>query len=1483
MSSDPSENPIAVIGIGCRFPGANDVEAFWRILRDGLETTENYSGGRLPYIDEAYRAGVGIATRRGGFLRHLDRFDAEFFGVAPREAALLDPQQRLLLEVAWEAVEDAGIPTTKVAGSATGVFVGLWTSDYEHCLDEQTGELDFYSTTGSGRYAASGRLGYFFDLRGPNLTIDTACSSSLVAIHLACQSLRNGESEMALAGGANVILRPEITRRYTEANMLSPDGRCKFGDAAADGYVRSEGAALVLLKPLSRAVADGDPIYAVIRGSAMNNDGRSSGSLVSPSREGHESLLRKAFADAEVDPSSMDYIEAHGTGTLVGDPIEIETIGRAVDAPGRRRPCLIGSVKTNIGHTESASGVAGLIKVALSLQRGAIPASLHLRNPNPAVAWNNLPVAVQTVTATWPHTEPVRLAGVSSFGITGTNAHVVLENFEAAPHSSGVGGANRLFVFSAHSAKALEGVAASWQERLQNDPAWPESLADLAYTAAVRRTHHEFRLAITATSRSELSDKLSRWLSGQDVEGVQAGRSQGLERSKAVFVFPGQGGQWAGMGRSLMCEPAFGDAMAKCDQAIQRHAGWSVIERLMAGREMPEDVNAVQPCLFAVMVSLAALWRSWGVEPQAVVGHSMGEIAAAAVSGALTLEDAAAVICYRSQLMKRASGCGLMAFTQLSLQDAEALARNYGGRISVAANNSAESSVLSGDADAIEDAIQQLTAREVFCRRIKVDVASHSSHMDPLRDELDTLLRHIRPQAGSMPIYSTTNGNIEDGLALDARYWSRNLRQPVLFASAVQSLLGDGFDTFIEVSSHPLLGQSIEGIRHSGKQAIAVASLQRDRNERAELLNSIGALYLAGFPVDFSKLYPAGACLRLPVYPFQRERHWIETVAASKQQPQIPADLYELRWFEADAPAVSTAADLWIILSGDRSVAQALTAGLQTWGREAICVSDIDQLESALETFGAHCHGVIRIACDAATEAFDGVRTVRACAGAPNPPRLWLITTGVLRLPSDTGEVCVAQSPAWGLGKVIECEHPELRCVNVDLSATPNGIEIETLARLVCHDGAEQQVAVRGGKFFVARYESVPVDDSAVPTFRSDAAYIITGGLGGIGLQVARWMVKHEARHLALVGRRSPDDAARVEIADLESMGAVVRVFSADMADDTQVAEVLRTIGAELPPLKGVFHLAAVIDSRLLKDLEEQRLERVMRSKAVAAATLDRHLGRTDLDFLVLFSSIAAAISQPGLASYAAANASVEALARNRRARGLKAQSIQWGSWLSTGFSADQQVQKGVLAYQEMGIQPLAAEHALRLLGKIMVTNGMDALALPVNWEQFARYFEKSAPPAAFERLLPKREVPPQATPESIRAKLLEIEPDRRRSDLEAHLRDGLGWVLKTDAARIDPAKTFASMGLDSLMALQFARGLAATTSLRVPATMIFNYPTIQKLAEEIAQRMEIPLERDEKPAFVGTPLQNSVVSTCAGLTDEQAIEALAGKGGETR
>src|SRR5215218_4183722 len=636
------------------------------------------------------------------------------------------------------------------------------------------------------------------------------------------QSLWSEESTVALAGGVNLILSPHPYMGFAGAQMLASDGRCKFGDSRADGFVRSEGAGVVVLKRLSSALADRDPIYAVIRGSAVNNDGDSGGLLMTPSRPGQEAVFKEAYRSAGVSPGEVQYVEVHGTGTPVGDPVEVQALG-AVIGEGRPedRPCVIGSVKTNIGHPEGAAGVAGLIKVALALKHKTIPPSLHLREPNPNIPWQDLPLTVQRELGPWPASPGPARAGVSSFGISGTNAHVVLEEAPAAPPAESVGTATaHLLPLSAHNPEALEDTVRAYIGFLRTEEGAVSSLQDVCYTAGARRTHHAHRLALAGNSREQLTEHLEAFLEGESRPGMSSGRKLGDLRRKLVFVFSGQGSQWVGMGRELLeQEPAFREAMAICDRAIRKYTGWSMLEELAAdeAHSRLDEVDVVQPAIFAVQVSLAALWRSWGVEPDAVVGQSLGEVAAAYVAGALTLEDAARVICRRSQLVKRTSGHGSMAVVQLSLEEAERAISGREGRVSVAVNSSPYSTVLSGEVAALEEVLAELERQDVFVRRIRVDYASHSPQVDPLRPDLLEVLEGISPHSSSVTLYSTVTGEIEDGLAFDAAYWMRNLRQPVLFSTAVERLLEDGHGVFVEVSPHPVLLSAVEQcLRHHG-------------------------------------------------------------------------------------------------------------------------------------------------------------------------------------------------------------------------------------------------------------------------------------------------------------------------------------------------------------------------------------------------------------------------------------------------------------------------------------------------------------------------------------------------------------------------------------------------------------------------------------------------------------------------------------------
>lgn len=883
-----TDDPIAIIGIGCRFPGGSDSpRAFWELMaegRDGITEVPEDRWNVDRFWDPDPRKPGKMYVKAGGFLRQrIDQFDALFFGMSPREAEYLDPQQRILLEVTWEAFEDAGMPAETLAGSNTGVYIGGF------MLDNMLTQLNPNSRPLIGTHTAvsftlsilANRLSYVFDLRGPNIAMDTACSSSMVAIHQACQALRRNECALAVAGGVNIMHRPEIPIAMCKGGFLSKDGRCKSFDARADGYGRGEGAGIVVLKPFSAALRDEDDIYAVIRGSGVNQDGRTNGITV-PNPESQEGLVRRVCREARVNPGNIRYFEAHGTGTAVGDPLEARALGAVV---GRERdpgnPCIVGSVKANIGHLEAASGVAGVIKAALCLKHRQIPPLANLETPNPAIPFEELGLRLPSGLEAMPSGTGPALVGVNSFGYGGTNAHAIIEE-APAPVSKSAGNDDTgpwILPISARSPKALTALAAAYRERVAEDD--DLKLRDLCYSAGVRRSHHDLRCAVVASTRDEFLERLSAVAEGTPVPGAVQGDCA-AKGEKPVFVFTGMGPQWWAMGRELYERDAeFRRTASAVDEIFRQQAGWSILEEMQADEASSRmsETQVAQPANFLIQAGLAAMWRARGIEPAAVVGHSVGEVSAAYVAGVLSLEDAVKVSFHRSRIQRKAAGLGTMLAVGVGEAEAWSLLQGYEERVSIAAANSPSATTLAGDRDALEAIAGELERKGVFNRFLRVEVAYHSPYMDPLRPELLSALADLRPKAPAMPLYSTVTGAAVTGIAYDAEYWYRNVREPVYFAKAIDKLLADGHRLFLEVGPHPVLSTSIkECARAAGLLGSTAASLRRGEPEMLQFLTALGELYAAGSPLDWRKLSPAGSrFVKLPTYPWQRETYWHES------------------------------------------------------------------------------------------------------------------------------------------------------------------------------------------------------------------------------------------------------------------------------------------------------------------------------------------------------------------------------------------------------------------------------------------------------------------------------------------------------------------------------------------------------------------------------------------------------------------------------
>ncbi|HEU4713548.1 MAG TPA: type I polyketide synthase [Pyrinomonadaceae bacterium] len=1722
--TEPSEHrrEIAVIGLACRFPGAQNSDQFWANLRDGVESISRFTD------EELLASGIAPSVLRlpnyvkaGGVLPGVDLFDAGFFGMSRREAEMTDPQQRVFLEVAWEGLENAGYDPQRYDG-AIGVFAGSSISTYllfnlvPDVSIVGSGE-HFPTLIGNDKDYLATHVSYKLNLHGPSLSIQTACSTSLVAIHTACQSLLNGECDIAIAGGVAISVPQQTGYFYQEGAYFSPDGSCRSFSADARGTVFGSGAGVVVLKRLEDALRDGDCIDAVVKGSAINNDGAAKVGFTAPSVEGQARAVSEALAIAEVSLESIGYVEAHGTATPLGDPIEISALSLAFSS--QELPpasCAIGSVKSNVGHLDSAAGVCGFIKAVLSLKHAQVPPSLHCATPNPNIDFGKTPFYINTALRPWPEREK-RRAGVSSFGIGGTNAHVVLE--EAPLREAAIDGEVGGYVLplSARHPEALRQLARSYRGALSND-----DLRDLCYSASLRRAHHRpHRACLVGNSAEQLVQQLDAFVSHEAVAGLFA--RAGGSTPRVGFVFSGQGAQWWGMGRELLTNSTtFRDAVAEIDALFRRHTNeWRLLEELTAS---PEDsrldgkqIEITQCALFALQVALARMWRAFGVEPVAVIGHSMGEVAAAVVSGALSLEDGVRVIYERGHLLQRAVGHGAMAALELSEEEVLAVLREGHEGVGVAAVNGPRSTVVSGEAEAVSRLVHDLTERGLMVRELRTSgVAGHSVQVSGISHDLERVLGGMRGRTSDVAFISTVDGKRVSGHELDAAYWKRNLRETVRFADGMKAILDESVDTFIEMNAHPILGL---WVKEASDQRVVVAALRRERSAWDVTLEALAEIYVAGADLDWEAVWQGrrGNYVRLPAYPWQRERYWIEprprtaraelglfmTRVQSSVQPDthfwevdlqseslaylkdhrvqetvvVPASFYieivltAARELFGDGEVVLSdvvfprvlmvhpqrSRKLQLVTSREDGVAQfrisSLAHGASEWTlhasgsvhceREATAsesrrpeeiVNECQQLVSSADHYdelakaglrygpafravsevfvdGDACIGRLRVDDAAASYAvlidngfqvltrlrkgqdegsdvylpvgvselrvrassveagkwahgrlvsaagddvetdlsilaedgrplleLRGVRArrfaiddtadwfheiewiERATDANPNvvgrwivfsdrtgfgdqlcslirqrgedcvqvfagsedfgrlfedigegplgivhlwsldatddldearkltcgsllqlvqslsegPKQLWLVTRDSQAVAADDRVSGLAQSMTWGLGKVIGIEHSELRCTRIDLDPATT---VSDLWNELHSDTDEEEIAFRHGSRFVSRLRRLSVPTEPNTAIRADGLYLITGGLGGLGLCVSNWLVQQGARHLALMSRTGASEKTNAAVEELRNAGAEITILKTDVSVAEELAAALDTIDQLNVPLAGVIHAAGVLDDGLLLSLDWDRFETVTKPKVEGAWNLHHQLRDKALDFFVLFSSAGSMLGAAGQANHVAGNSFLDALAHHRRAHSLPALSINWSQWGDTGKVANTAESERL---QLQGIPRLSNVQGLRALELLLAQPSAPAQVgvMKFDLEQWSRFYPQALNSSLLRNFA--REIPGQETHQSdLTAKLRDAQTDRQRLTLlEEFVRGEVAWVLRLSPKDIPSDAFFSDLALDSLRSLELRNRLEHGLNLTLPATLVWQFPTVDTLAPHLAEKL---------------------------------------------
>jgi acyl transferase domain-containing protein/acyl-CoA synthetase (AMP-forming)/AMP-acid ligase II/pimeloyl-ACP methyl ester carboxylesterase/acyl carrier protein len=1467
------ETDIAIIGLGCRFPGANNPVEFWQLLQSGQDAISN-PGDRW--------AGSGW----GGFIDGVDQFDPQFFGITPREAQSIDPQQRLLLEVSWSALEDAAIANSELAGSNTGVFIGISSSDYSQLRYHFETEVDAYLGTGNAHSIAANRLSYLFDLKGPSLAVDTACSSSLVALHLASQSLKTGECDRAIAGGVNLMLSPELTQTFAMAGMMAEDGRCKTFDASADGYVRGEGCGVVILKRLEDARRDGDRILAVVKGTAINQDGRSNG-LTAPNGLSQQAVMRQALANANLAPGELSFIESHGTGTSLGDPIEVNALKAVLGK--RDTACYLGSLKTNIGHLEAAAGIAGLIKTVLCLQQSAIPPNLHFKQLNPLIDLEDSQLKIPQQLQPWQG--KTRYAGVSSFGFGGTNAHVVLgvgepgksaaaENLELPQRSS------HLLTLSAKTESALKDLVSSFQDYLTSNP--ESNLTDICFTTNVGRTHFHHRLAIAVNSVPQLQAQLANFITEGTSKGIATGQIE--PQHQVALLFTGQGSQYVNMGYELyQTQPVFKAAIDRCGEILSTYLEHSLLEVLFT--KQPSSFNPhpsswlnetvyTQPAIFTLEYALVQMWLDWGIKPSALIGHSVGEYVAATVAGVFSLADALKLIAMRGKLMQNLSQPGDMFAVFSDESTVQSIIAPFKQQIAIAAINTDQSIVISGAQTIVAEVVSKLDSLGIRSKQLQVSHAFHSPLMEPILAQFKQVAESVTYYPPQVKLISNVTGKLATPEIATPEYWVNHVVAPVRFAEGMKTLQQQ-CDIFLEVGSKPILigmGRSniaLEG-QAAGKNPIWLPSLRPRKQDWQQIMQSLSLLYVRGIDINWHKvaqgLQPQKVAL--PTYPFQRESYWLTKTANQKANQTanqtanhshkievfLPAkesiktpDFYQVQWqaYPGELNSQVIPQDFWLIFTGDQSLGTQLQVKLAEQQQDCLVISDRHLTPDRLtQIFNQQpCNGKIsKIIYLAGLDAHE--QTISEIAQITNYQQqhctnilnllqtltansltapIWLVTRGnqVVKPAANLAPNAIASSCLWGLASAIAIEHAELWGGIVDLDLKPSHDEAACLLQAVIQTNQEDRLKLRQDKFYVPRLQATAnienIDASKSLKLNSTSSYVITGGLGSLGLKVAQLLADQGAKHLILLGRSQPSEVARQAIANLERQGVTVKAVQVDITDYQAIKDVFDA--NHKFPIKGVIHAAGVLKDGLLQNQIWEEFERVIAPKVAGAWNLHQISKNLELDFFVLFSSVASLIGSPGQSNYTVANAGLDAIAHYRRSLGLPALSINWGAWADKGMAVAQ-------GFQVKGLNLLEPAAGLEALKQLLPSQATQVGVMDVDWQELSQKLSYLQQANYFSQLVT---APKEPANQQIFQDLVAIPTTQRPKYLTTYLQRAIAEILQIEPAKLSVTDSLLELGMDSLMVMEAINQLKTDLQLILYPREFYERPQIKSLAAYLA------------------------------------------------